>query len=81
MEDVPQGKVQVRPARLKKLKKIISDCDRKIQSLNYIIDRCNRILNAYVHPSTTRRLDEALKRKADLDEKRKTARLELKGYN
>ncbi len=81
MEDVPQGKVQVRPARLKKLKKTISDCDREIQGLNQIIDNCNNILSAYIHNLTSKTLDDALKRRAKLDEKRKAARLELKGYN
>lgn len=89
MGDVPQGRVRVSPARLKKLKKAISGCDHHIQQLDTVIDQANVNIAIGHHldligtPEWKRWIqirDNALAQRKKLDESRKIARLEVKGY-
>lgn len=89
MVDVPQARVRVSPSRLKKLKKIIADCDREIQVLNAEMVRCKSVLGiaehlgvaGKAHYTQWRKLAEkTLKQRQKLDAKRRQARLEAKGY-
>lgn len=87
MRDVSQGLVRVQPSRLKQLKKIISSCDREIQQINSsILQAKNSIYNTNWDIEITH-LDywknnwqAKIKKRENLDEKRKKARLEIKGY-
>lgn len=73
MGDAPQARVRVSPSRFKKLKRTISQCDREIQSIH------NEIMLRGVF-YTIARISKMHDRCCKLDQKRKIARLEMKGY-
>lgn len=83
MVDVPQAQVRVLPNRLKKsLKKTISKIDREIQVIDDDYKR-SKVNAEYASGNLAKRWrDRAvmlLQKRQKLDEKRKQARLRLKG--